>query len=216
MAENALILNNSTDCEIMKVQRTDKWAYRGNIEHRPVSFLSETEINSILDVAKNKRCGSRNELILSLLFQAALRVSEALNLKLKDRQKRDGLYLLLIEHGKGDKPRLLAIPENLYMKIGNYASEQGITDSNQKLFDITRFRVLQIVKECSAIAGVDRRTYCHLFRHSGAVARLKRTGNPKSLQLFLGHSSPRETLRYLTTLQFMDSLEIESKVEFSR
>jgi integrase len=215
--EQGLILNNSAISEILTAPHVDKWAYRNtHSEHRPVSFLTESEIRAMLDIVKSKRNGTRNELILSLLFQAALRVSEALALRLRDKQYRDGIYLLFIERGKGDKPRILAIPENLYKSIGNYASEKGITNPDDKLFDITRFRVLQVVKEAAAAAGINRRTYCHLFRHSGAVARLKRTGNTASLQRFLGHTSPKETLRYLTTLQLIDSIEIESKVEFER
>ena len=118
--EEGLIVNSSTISEVLNEQRVDKWAYRNNhSEHRPVSFLSESEINAMLDYVKVRRNGSRNDLILSLLFQAALRVTEALDLRFRDRQKSDGKYILFIEHGKGDKPRLLAIPESLYMKIGN-------------------------------------------------------------------------------------------------
>jgi integrase/recombinase XerD len=212
--ETGLTLNNSTVSEILNRPRIDRWAYRGRGEHRPVSFLAESDIDHILEKARRNRNGLRDELILSLLFQGALRVSEALDLRLRDKQYRDGMHLLFVEHGKGDKPRIIAIPEGLYSKIGNYASEKNITDVDAKLFNISRFRVLQIVKKAASEAGINRRTYCHLFRHSGAVARLKRTGNTASLQRFLGHSSPKETLRYLTTLQVMDSLEIESKVTF--
>jgi site-specific recombinase XerC len=38
-------------------------------------------------------------------------------------------------------------------------------------------------------AGIQKRVYPHLLRHSDAVERLRQTGNPKVLQLDLGHSS---------------------------
>jgi len=77
MTEKALILNNSANCEV--IPQKAGGSYHSNTEHRPVSFLSEKEIGAILDEAKKRRNGSRDELLLSLLFQAALRVSEALS-----------------------------------------------------------------------------------------------------------------------------------------
>jgi site-specific recombinase XerD len=104
----------------------------------------------------------------------------------------------------------------LALCIGNYAGEHGLT-ADDKLFNITRFRVLQIVKQRAAAAGIEhRRIYNHLLRHSGAVTRLSKTGNLKSLQLFLGHSDIKMSMRYLATLQQIDNLDIEAKVEFER
>jgi integrase len=122
----------------------------------------------------------------------------------------------MIRHGKGGKPRICAIPEMLYLRIGNYISEQGIGPSD-KFFEITRFRGLQIVKAAAIKAGLDnRRVYCHLSRHSGALARLQRAGNLESLRQHLGHVDNKMTLRYLKTMQAIESLAIESKVEFER
>lgn len=99
-----------------------------------------------------------------------------------------------------------------YIKRGGPVKREG----KILIFGINRHRAWQIVKECADRAGIDRRIYCHLLRHGGAIARLKRTGNPKSLQIHLGHSDIKMTMRYLTTLQTIESLETESEVEFDR
>jgi integrase/recombinase XerD len=182
--------------------------------YRPVSFLTETDVNHMADAARTMRDGERNELLILTLFQGALRASEAVQLTPNRRQIIDGKHILAVV-GKGNKPRLVAIPERLSHHIGDYAGRAGIT-GDTRYFPITRFRALQIVKECAAKAGIERRVYTHLLRHGGAVARLAQTGNPKSLQMFLGHSDLKMTLRYLSTLQTIQSLEVESKVEFDR
>ena len=191
-----------------------KRAFRRGDYTRPVSFITETEVYRIADVAKAMRDGERNELLILIMFQAALRVTEAVKLRVQDKATVDGKHILLVQ-GKGNKPRLVAIPEKLSYHLGDYAHRQGLKPED-RFFSITRTRAWQIVKECADRAGIDRRIYCHLLRHGGAIARLKRTGNPKSLQIHLGHSDMKMTMRYLATMQAVESLQTESKVEFER
>ncbi|RLG67972.1 MAG: hypothetical protein DRO11_09535, partial [Methanobacteriota archaeon] len=72
----------------------------------------------------------------------------------------------------------------------------------------------QILKELAARAGIQKRVYPHLLRHSDAIERLRQTGNPKALQHHLGHSSTVMVMRYLSTLTQEDSLRIQQQVEF--
>jgi len=178
--------------------------------HRPVSFVTESEVNKMADAANRER----DRLLILVLFQCCLRASEVIQITPKHRQFIDGKPVLGIL-GKGQKPRLVPMPEALSHRFGDYITRNEVA-GNERLFPITRFRALQIIKECGIRAGIDRRIYTHLLRHGGSVARLSKTGNIKSLQLFLGHSDIKMTMRYLTTLQSIQSLEIESGVEFER
>jgi integrase/recombinase XerD len=181
---------------------------------KPVSFITEAEVYRLADIAKTMRDGERNELLILTMFQAALRVTEAIKLRVMDKATVDNRHILLVQ-GKGDKPRLVAIPQKLSYHLGDYAHRHGLKPED-RFFNITRVRAWQIIKACADKAGIDRRVYCHLLRHGGAIARLKRTGNPKSLQIHLGHSDMKMTMRYLATLQTIESLETEGKVEFER
>ena len=53
-----------------------------------------------------------------------------------------------------------------------------------------------------------------ILRHSGAIIRLRNTGNLKALQYHLGHNTSAMTLRYLTTLTQEDALRVQQEVEF--
>jgi len=181
---------------------------------RPVSFITEAEVYRLADAAKAMRDGERNELLVLTLFQAAWRVTEAIKLRIMDKATVDNKHILLVQ-GKGGKPRLVAIPEKLSYHLGDYAQRQGLK-AEDRFFGISRVRAWQVIKECANKAGIDRRVYCHLLRHGGAIARLKRTGNPKSLQIHLGHADMKMTMRYLATMQLAESLETESEVEFDR
>lgn len=212
----ALTVTTNTPTNLNKMARSKIITSRHD-GHRPVSFLLESEVYQLADAARDMRKGKRNELLILLLFQSCLRVSEALALRLRDKVHIKDKFILMVEHGKGDKPRLIAIPETLFLRLGNYASENGITAPDAKFFNLTRVRVWQILQMAAAKAGLDyKRVYPHLMRHSGSIARLKRTGNLRSLQEHLGHADSKMTTRYLSTMQVIESLEVESKVEFER
>lgn len=194
--------------------RAIKQAVRHGDHTRPVSFITESEVYRLADAAKAMRDGERNELLILTMFQVALRVTEAIKLRVKDKATVDGKHILLVQ-GKGNKPRLAAIPEKLSYHLGDYAQRHNLKPED-RFFPITRVRAWQVIKVCADKAGIDRRVYCHLLRHGGAIARLKRTGNPKSLQIHLGHADMKMTMRYLATMQVVESLETESQVNFDR
>ncbi|OGU62090.1 MAG: hypothetical protein A2V66_08015 [Ignavibacteria bacterium RBG_13_36_8] len=115
--------------------------------------------------------------------------------------------------GKGRKLRMVACPDDLANEIRSYAYLNKI-DLNQRIWDINRKRAWQIIKESAKKAGIQKRVYPHLFRHSDAIERLRQTGNPKALMYHLGHSSTVMTMRYLTTLTAEDALKIQREVKF--
>lgn len=216
MPDNLNKKANSKETTIVpsKARVPQRRGYRVSEYTKPVPFITEAEVYRLADAAKAMRDGERNELLVLTLFQAALRVSEAIKLRLMDKATLDNKHLLLVQ-GKGNKPRLVAIPEKLSYHLGDYAQRQGLK-AEDRFFPVTRVRAWQIIKQCAGQAGIDRRVYCHLLRHGGAIARLKRTGNPKSLQIHLGHADMKMTMRYLATMQTIESLDTESGVEFDR
>jgi integrase/recombinase XerD len=205
MTENLNEKPNSKDLVVYKPKAIR--AMGRSESTRPVSFITEAEVYRLADTARGMRDGERNELLILTMFQAALRVTEAIKLRIKDKATVDNKHILLVQ-GKGNKPRLVAIPEKLSYHLGDYAQRHNLKPEG-RFFNITRVRAWQVIKECADRAGIDRRVYCHLLRHGGAIARLKRTGNPKSLQIHLGHSDMKMTMRYLATMQTIESLETE-------
>jgi len=216
MTENLNEMSRSKETAIVpsRARLPQGRGYRVSEYTKPVSFITEAEVYRLADAAEAMRDGERNELLVLTMFQTALRVTEAIKLRVMDKATMDNKHLLLVQ-GKGNKPRLVAIPEKLSYHLGDYAQRQRLK-AEDRLFPISRQRAWQIIKECASKAGLDRRVYCHLLRHGGAIARLKRTGNPKSLQIHLGHSDMKMTLRYLARMQVVESLETESEVEFER
>src|SRR5579885_369920 len=174
---------------------------------RIVPYLTSEEVERLADAARVNRHGDRDALLIRFLFQTGLRVSEALGVTLADLRVVDGHPALRVM-GKGKKPRLVACPERLVEQLQAYAYRHGI-GVRDRLFPISRKSAWRIVKQAGERAGLNKRVWCHLLRHSDAIERLRQTGNPRALQIHLGHSSPVMTMRYLSTLTAEDAVRIQ-------
>jgi len=174
----------------------------------PVSYLTEDEINQLIEGCKKER----DRLLILLLFQTGLRISEALSLTPASIRNFEGRPAIEIV-GKGRKRRMVALPVNLKEKLESYAYRARI-EPKERFFDINRSRAWQILNEAREASGLEKRVFPHLLRHSDAIIRLRKTGNPKALQYHLGHNTPAMTLRYLSTLTQEDALRVQQEVEF--
>lgn len=175
---------------------------------KPVSYLTEDEITQLVNGCRKER----NKLLILLLFQTGLRISEALALTPASIRNFEGKPAMEIM-GKGKKLRMVALPVNLKDKLESYAYRARI-EPGERFFRINRSRAWQILNEAREASGLEKRVFPHLLRHSDAIIRLRKTGNPKALQYHLGHNTPAMTLRYLSTLTQEDALRVQQRVEF--
>jgi len=173
----------------------------------PVSYLTEEDIRKLVEACKKER----DRLLITLLYQTGVRISEALALTPASIRSFEGKPAMEIM-GKGRKLRLVALPGNLKEKLESYAYRKGIL-VKERFFRINRFRAYQIISELGE-SVLGKRVFPHLLRHSDAIIRLRKTGNPKALQYHLGHNTPAMTLRYLSTLTQEDALRVQQEVVF--
>ena len=179
---------------------------------RIVPYLTPDDVEKLCTAVASNRHGDRDALLIRFLYQTGLRISEALRFTLADLQTLDGAPVLPVL-GKGKKPRLVSCPVRLAEQLQAHAYREAI-GRNEPVFDITRKRAWQIIKSAGERASLGKPVWCHLLRHSDAIERLRQTGNPKALQIHLGHASPLMTMRYLATLTAEDAVRIQSTVRF--
>jgi integrase/recombinase XerD len=178
---------------------------------RIVEYLTREEVDR-LAAACTGRNQIRDQLLIHTLFQTGVRISEALSITPRRIGTQGGHAVFYIE-GKGSKPRLVACPNHLAARLKSYAYDRGLK-LDERLFTINRTRAWKIIRAAAPKARITKRVYPHLLRHSDAIERLRQTGNPKALQIHLGHASPFMTMRYLSTLTAEDALRIQQEVEF--
>jgi integrase/recombinase XerD len=151
-------------------------------------------------------------LLIKVLYQCGLRISEALSLTPSHLTQFEGIHCLRVK-GKGGKERLVHVPEALYSQLLAYAYQRKLKPTD-RFFNLNRKNAHKMLVKAAKLAGLTKRVYPHLLRHSCAIERLRQTGNPKALQWHLGHNSMAMTMRYLATLTMEEALKIQAQVKF--
>lgn len=142
----------------------------------------------------------RDSVLIETLAFTGMRRAEATALQIDDILWDKNL--ILIQHGKGDKQRLVPIPrkliENLRILVGSrkigaiFKSRCGDSLSNRQ--------VNRIVAKAGKDAKVEnpnpnyRNITCHLFRHTFARLWKEQQGSMESLSTIFGHSSQATTM----------------------
>jgi len=121
--------------------------------------------------------------------------------------------------GKGNKPGVVAISGSIAAELQSYCYRTKIGEG-EHIFPVSRSQAFLIVTEAFDKAGIPRPSKqrdhvggVHILRHSGAIERLRLTGNPRATQSQLRHKSALMTMRYLKTLSADESLKIQQGVE---
>ena len=155
--------------------------------------LTSEELEAFLEAAY-KRSGRRG-LMMRALFETGTRVGTFVKIDASDIAFRDREIRVV---GKGEKARdvpiLRSLANELRLHLGDrrtgplFRSRQGGRYSKR--------RIQQIVKETAEDAGITKKVYPHLLRHTVAQ-HLSDRGMPEELlQQFLGHSRPQTTQVY--------------------
>ena len=179
------------------------------ISRRLPYYLTPEEAHQIIDAAGI----DRDRLLLRVLWETGVRISEAISLRLADIG-RDGIRVL----GKGNVERVVYVQDSLLTAILFYAQEQA-AERNDYLFPsrkgghITKQRADQILKRAAHRAGLQRTVHAHLFRHGYAVNFLNCSGRLDALQEQLGHRDINTTRIYLRLTDEDVKREV-SKIQF--
>jgi len=168
--------------------------------------LSREEAKALLAVIDpSTPIGTRDRALLMILLTNALRINEALEMKVEDVKEEAGHKVVAIV-GKGDKPALVPLAPASWAAIMEWLAaakiEEGFVFRNMTKggkVGSTRmsargatYRVQWLAKK----AGIDKHISPHSFRHTAITLALD-AGQPLHLvQDMARHADPRTTRRY--------------------
>jgi len=135
----------------------------------------------------------RDTAILEMLYATGARVSELLGLKMSDLIWQERLVTLT---GKGDKQRLVPFGKPAAKALRAYIDQKQPENGEARIFPLTRVHIHGIVAHYAKVAGIGRRVYPHLLRHSCATHLLEHGASLPVIQAILGHASLTSTEIY--------------------
>lgn len=177
---------------IIKVPADIKISFARRPKRLP-SVLTHKEVVRILGTFEN----IKHKWVVALAYGAGLRVSEVVNLKVKDLFFDQDL--VIVRNGKGAKDRLTLLPEKLRDALKRYVGQK---DPNCFVFESNRGgklhtrTVQKIFGRALKKAGIVKDATFHSLRHSFATHLIENGTDIRYVQELLGHRSLKTTQIY--------------------
>lgn len=167
--------------------------------------LSKEEVQRII----NKTTNLKHKTILSIIYAAGLRISEAVKLEIRDIDSRR--MVIHVRGGKGNKDRYTNLSPKVLELLRAYYKEYRPRDflfKGQKRPQYSTRSIEMILKRSAEMAGIKKHVTVHTLRHSFATHLLENGVDISHVQKLLGHNDIKTTLRYLhVSKQFYSNIQ---------
>ena len=188
-------------CYLNKVMKKDPTGMVKSLkrEHRLPEILTIEEMKRIVDNCPYTPKGMQNRLIIKFLIVTGARISEILNLEIKDVENQEYEFIKVL--GKGSKYQIIPIYDSLENEIKNYLAvyRPKLKNANNsfKMFPNTRReKFWKDLKTIAKDTGIEKNVYPHIFRHSLTTILLGNSADICVVQEILGHANITTTEVY--------------------
>lgn len=155
--------------------------------------VNKEEFFQMISVCNNEK----HRLIITIMFDAGLRVSEVCNLKLQDIDTSN--MVLNIVRSKKKKDRKVKLSGIVLTMIKSYIithKPDTYLFNGQGSLQYSVKSIQEVTKQLCEKAGIKKHFTPHKFRHGFAMTLLENGEHLSSIQNQLGHESPKTTEIY--------------------
>lgn len=145
-------------------------------ENLPNEVYTTEEIDKLIDVANNPR----DKLLISLLYESGCRISELLNVKIKDIKFEDDYAMINVMGKTGNRSIPISKSIPLLKTWLNYYDK----DKETYLLPLEYKNTSVILQKLFKKAGIDKPCNPHQFRHSRATELAKQLTEAQMKQFF--------------------------------
>ena len=178
-----------------------------SVLQKSYNAINEEEYLSLIKVSfGDDFINTRNRLVVHILWETGIRVSELTDLNTTDIDPKN--KFTIIRTKKSSRKRQIFWTEKTHKLLLEYLSIRATVSHSSALFvgagsyitrRITTRQVQRNIKTLCMKAGIKKRISPHSFRHGKAHYILNRGGNPRHVGAILGHSekNPAASFIYL-------------------
>ena len=172
--------------------------------------LTPEDVEQLLNFKPIGLLEIRDMAIVEVMYSSGLRVSETVNINISDFEEEMDFIRVL---GKGSKTRLVPMGRFAVSAVKNWLTERKKIDNNSDALFLssrgTRLSVRSVqlrLKKMATKQGLPP-IHPHMLRHSFATHMLESSGDLRTIQELLGHSSLSTTQIY-TKLDYQHLVKI--------
>ncbi len=169
------------------------------------SFMQKDEVSRFIEAIDkypfSTKISARNKLIIKIILYTGIRVSEAININIKDFNKDNEVYIIQVR-GKGNKPRVVMIKETIIERhLNEWLSikccQNDLLFCNQQGNPLSQSYIRRIVEKILLSVGIRKeKNGAHMLRHTFATLLYQKSKDLILIQESLGHADIKTSRIY--------------------
>jgi len=181
--------------DVLEREEVRLWIPPRKGESKLPDILSGEEVERLLNVPMIPK----HRALLMTTYGGGLRASEVVHLQVKDIDSNR--MVIRIEQGKGRKDRYTILSERLLIELRKYWKTKKppsyLFPGKDEKVPLTRDSAHLIYCNAKKKAGIKKQGGIHSLRHAFATHLLEAGVDLRTIQVMMGHTSIRSTMRYL-------------------
>jgi integrase len=180
---------------------------RPNSEFRSREHLTPTEVETLIEVAKDNRYGHRDSIMILVAYRHGLRASEVCDLRWEQIDwSAATLHVRRVKNGKASTHPIRGDELRALRKLKREAPTSPFVFVSERGGPFTTDSFNWMVKRAGQKADVPFQVHAHMLRHAAGYKLAGDGHDTRSIQDYLGHQNIQHTVRYteLSPAKFKD------------
>lgn len=177
--------------------RTVRQPRKRNAEVRPREYLTEAEVDRLMEAAGDNRNGHRDRTMIQVAFRHGLRVSELIGLRWDNVDLDAGtMHVTRTKNGTPSVQQIIGDELRALRRLRRESPKSPFVFVSERGAPFTADGVRKLVTRLGVAAGFEFPVHPHQLRHACGYELANRGTDTRSIQGFLGHRNIQHTVRY--------------------
>ena len=169
-----------------------------NTEYRSREYLTEDEVNQLMDAAgRVGRHGHRDATLILLSYRHGLRVTELVSLRWEQLDLKQGLmHVNRLKHGNPSVHPLRGPELRALRRLQRDYSTLPYVFCSERKAPLTSDAIRKIISRAGREAKLPFTVHPHMLRHACGYKLAQAGQDTRAIQHYLGHKNIQHTVRY--------------------
>jgi integrase len=168
-----------------------------NSELRTREYLTEHEVEMLIDAARQSRHGHRDATMILIAFRHGLRVSELVDLRWDQVDfNRAVLHVRRAKRGTPSVHPLSGLELRALRRLQRESAVSAFVFLSERRAPFTTAGFARMMERAAVGAGLNLKVHPHMLRHACGFALANAGHDTRAVQAYLGHANIQHTVRY--------------------
>ena len=170
---------------------------RRNGELRTREYLTEAEVEKLMNAAKRNRHGHRDATMVLVAYRHGLRVAELVDLRWDQVDfKTATLHVRRVKQGTPSTHPILGDEQRALRRLQREQDKSRYVFTSERGAPFGTAGFARMVERGGVAAKLGFKIHPHMLRHACGYALANRGHDTRALQAYLGHKNIQHTVRY--------------------